>query len=98
MLISNSGGFVPGPEDKMLLAAVVLESRVRHYPELILSILYENHVSGYEVWQYMGTWLTEGTTWVHQFRHRDYHGKRTYVDITPTDEFLASIPEILAAS
>ena len=59
---------------------------------------YENHVSGYEVWQYMGTWLTEGTTWVHQFRHRNYHGDRKYVDITPTDEFLASIPEILAAS
>jgi hypothetical protein len=60
---------------------------------------YENHISvGCEVWQYMGTWLTEGTTWVHQFRHRDYHGERKYVDITPTDEFLASIPDILAAS
>lgn len=59
---------------------------------------YENHRSPTdEVWQYMGTWKTD-CDWVHQFRHRNYHGERKYVDIVPTDEFIATIPDILAAS
>ena len=50
-----------------------------------------------EVWQYMGTWRTDDG-WKHQFRHRSYHRERKYVDIVPTDEFIATIPDILAAS
>jgi len=48
-----------------------------------------------EVWQYMGTWNTpEG--WAHQFRHRSYYDARKYVNVAPSAEFMAEIPQILA--